>query len=208
MSDKNAGSFDPFAIWRAWVVKSEEQWSESLTQLLKNDMVATAAGYQMQQARYLQRMFADAMQPVLAGFNLPSRSDLDSLEERLGKVEDGLAALEAAIVQLRRALVDARGVPAEQAGASPRPPRTRKAKPAARSAAAAAAAGGTKTAPLTSNGGSPAVGSAAGRETERPTPLSPAASDRLPPSSALAGDAAASAAPPRARRMGNRGAKR
>ena len=126
MSENKPASVDPFAMWRDWVVKSEQQWSESLTQFMKNDRVAAAAGNQMQQARYLQRMFADAMQPFLAGFNLPSRSDLESVEERLGKVEDGLAAVEAAIVQLRSALVAARSVSAEEAGEIPRPPRTRK----------------------------------------------------------------------------------
>jgi BMFP domain-containing protein YqiC len=126
MADKQIPTLDPFALWREWIVKSEQQWSEGLTKLMKDDRVAEAMGKQLQQARFLQKMFGEMMQPYLAGMNLPSRTDIESLEERLGKVEDGLAALQAQFVQLRTAIVEARAASPESAGGIPRLPRTRK----------------------------------------------------------------------------------
>jgi hypothetical protein len=126
MADKSIPNLDPFALWREWIVKSEQQWSEGLTKLMKDDRVAEAMGKQLQQARFLQKMFGEMMQPYLAGMNLPSRTDIESLEERLGKVEDALAALQAQFVQLRTAIVKARAASADSAGGIPKLPRTRK----------------------------------------------------------------------------------
>jgi BMFP domain-containing protein YqiC len=126
MADKSIPNLDPFALWREWIVKSEQQWSEGLTKFMKDDRVAEAMGKQLQQARFIQKMFGEMMQPYLAGMNLPSRTDIESLEERLGKVEDGLAALQAQFVQLRAAIVEAGAASAEGAGGIPRVPRTRK----------------------------------------------------------------------------------
>jgi BMFP domain-containing protein YqiC len=126
MADKSIPNLDPFALWREWIVKSEQQWSEGLTKLMKDDRVAEAMGKQLQQARFLQKMFGEMMQPYLAGMNLPSRTDIESLEERLGKVEDALAALQAQFVQLRTAIVEVRAASADSAGGIPKLPRTRK----------------------------------------------------------------------------------
>ena len=119
-------TFDPFALWREWIVKCEQQWSESLALSMKDDRVADAMGKQLQQARFLQKSFGEMVQPYLAGMNLPSRSDIESFDERLGKVEDGLAAVEAAIVRLRSAIVEAGAASPARAGGIPKLPRTRK----------------------------------------------------------------------------------
>jgi len=58
--------------------------------------------------------------------NLPSRLDLEWLDERMGRVEDGLAAVQAQLVQLRDAVVKAGEAIPEDAGVI-RLPRTRRA---------------------------------------------------------------------------------
>ena len=70
----------------------------------------------------MQRQFAEMAQMALATANLPARSDLEALDERMGRLEDGLAQVSAALVQLRNALVGVGA--AKQVGVSP--PRTRK----------------------------------------------------------------------------------
>jgi hypothetical protein len=65
------------------------------------------------------------MQMGLASSNLPSRSDIEALEERLGRVEDGLAALAAQVSQLTQALLALGMVPAQAAGVK-KPTRGRK----------------------------------------------------------------------------------
>ena len=82
----------------------------------------------------MQRQFAELAQVTLAAANLPSRSDFEALDERMGRIEDGLAQVSAALVQLRGALVTANVAKP----ALTRPPRTR--KPLPKEAAAAKAA--------------------------------------------------------------------
>jgi hypothetical protein len=122
MTEADWSKFNLPSMWRDWIVKSEQQWSESLTQMMKNERAGGLLNKQVDEARMMQRMFAEMAQMSLAAANLPSRSDIESLDERLGRVEDGLAAVSAALVQLRSSL--------EQSGtaapARPRPARDRK----------------------------------------------------------------------------------
>lgn len=53
----------------------------------------------------MHRMFSEMAQATLAGANLPSRTDFEALDERIGRIEDGLAGVSAALLQLREALV-------------------------------------------------------------------------------------------------------
>src|SRR5512145_1798923 len=125
MNDTTPGPFDPFAFWREWVVKSEQQWSDNVTRFLKDERTAGALGKQMREAQFAHRLFAEMMQVYLASVNLPSRQDLEWLDERLGKLEDAVAALSSEIVQLRTAIVEAGAARADAVGAR-RVPRTRK----------------------------------------------------------------------------------
>lgn len=118
---------NPLALWRDWVVKSETQWSQGLSELLKDENTNRLFGRQLDEMRMMQRQFAEVAQASLAMFNLPSRSDFEALDERLGRIEDGLAQVAAAVSGLQQALV------AQQALASSAPKRTRR-PPAARKA--------------------------------------------------------------------------
>jgi BMFP domain-containing protein YqiC len=129
MSDKDTSAdwnkLNPQALWRDWVVKSEQQWSEALSTLMKDERAGGALNNQVAQARMVQKQFGEMMQMSLASSNLPSRSDIEALEERLGRVEDGLAALAAQVSQLTHALLARGAVQADAAGVK-RPARTRK----------------------------------------------------------------------------------
>jgi hypothetical protein len=116
---------NPQALWRDWVVKSEQQWSEALSTLMKDERAGGPLNTQVAQARMAQKQFGEMMQMGLAGSNLPSRSDIEALEERLGRVEDGLASLAAQVSQLTQALL-ARGVVQAAAAGIKQPARSRK----------------------------------------------------------------------------------
>jgi hypothetical protein len=109
---------DPLSAWRDWFVKSEREWSESLTRMMKDETVARAMGQEVNAALYTQQMLAQGMAKQLATWNLPSRDDLVALGERMGRLEDAVARLEAALVQMRGSVAPD---PARK------PPRTRKA---------------------------------------------------------------------------------
>jgi len=115
-----------FRMWREWIVKSEQQWSENVSKLLKDERTAGVVGKQVDEARMMHKMFAEMMQSYLAAVNLPSRLDLEWLDAAMGKLEDGLAAVQAELVQLRNAVVKAGAAASEEAGGVPRLPRTRR----------------------------------------------------------------------------------
>ncbi|MGE0820583.1 MAG: hypothetical protein AB7G75_00775 [Candidatus Binatia bacterium] len=105
MSKSNeAEHFDPVRTWREWYQKSEKSWSDMVTQLLGDEKVSKSTGKYLQEAMHMQRMFLDSMARGLANLNLPARSDILSLSERLGKIEDAIAGVQVELRQLRRAL--------------------------------------------------------------------------------------------------------
>jgi BMFP domain-containing protein YqiC len=137
MNETDWNKMSPVAMWRDWVAQSEAHWSEALSTLLKDERAGAMLNRQIEEGRQMQRMFAEMAQAGLAAANLPSRSDFEALDERLGRVEDGLAAVSAGLVQLRAALVDRGAARAADAGGNPRPARNRKPpakKPAPRAA--------------------------------------------------------------------------
>lgn len=134
MTEVDWNQLNPAAMWRDWLVKSEAQWSEAASTMLKDERSGGLLKKQVDEARLMQRQFAELAQVTLAAANLPSRSDFEALDERMGRIEDGLAQVSAALVQLRGALVTANVAKP----ALTRPPRTR--KPLPKEAAAAKAA--------------------------------------------------------------------
>ena len=122
MNELDWSKFNLATMWRDWIVKSEAQWSDAVSKMLKDERTGRMLNKQIDEARMMQRMFAEMAQVSLAAANLPSRSDLEALDERMGRIEDGLAQVSAALVQLRSALVS-KGAAAQ---APRKPPRTRK----------------------------------------------------------------------------------
>jgi BMFP domain-containing protein YqiC len=104
MSSHDFNDLSPTQIWRNWFVQCESQWSEALTQLLKDPRVAEPLNRQLSEVQLVHRQFAEYAQASLAWLNLPSRSDLEALDERMGRLEDGLAQVAAALSDLRLAL--------------------------------------------------------------------------------------------------------
>ncbi len=97
--------FSPATMWRDWIVKSEAQWSETVSQMLKDERSGGVLKKQVDEARMAHRQFGEMAQAALAAAYLPTRADIEAIDERMGKLEDGLAQLSAQVVALRDALV-------------------------------------------------------------------------------------------------------
>lgn len=110
---------DPFFMWRDWLSRSEKDWSTLLSDLTRDTPVGKTLGRQSQETLHLQRQLAETMAPLFAALNLPSRNDFLALGDRMGRLEDGLAAVQAELHRLRRAAP----------GAKPAATRRRKATP-------------------------------------------------------------------------------
>jgi hypothetical protein len=115
----------PFAMWSKMMSGSEQQMSDGLFKLMTDEKVANAVGKEVQQARMAHKIWMDWVQRYLAAMNIPSRSDIEMLEERFGKLEDGIAGLQAELFQLRSAMTKT-GVASEKEVGIQKPRRTRK----------------------------------------------------------------------------------
>lgn len=124
MESTDWNKLSPAYLWRDWIARSEAQWSEAASHLLKDEHTGPALNRQLSELQLMHKQFAELAQASLAAANLPSRSDFEALDERMGRLEDGLAQLTAAVSQLTRALAASPALPA--AGVTARPSRTRK----------------------------------------------------------------------------------
>lgn len=122
MSSTDWNSFSPAQVWRDWIVKSEAQWSETVSQLLKDERTGETLNRQLNELQLMHRQFSEVAQASLAAANLPSRTDIETLDERMGRLEDGLAQVAAGLTQLAQALIATNSV----ASSANKPARTRK----------------------------------------------------------------------------------
>ncbi len=104
MANIDPNNLNPVALWRDWFVKCEAQWSDALSTAMKDQTTSGALTRQVDELRMMHRLFGEISQVSLAAANLPSRSDLEALDERLGRLEDGLAHVGAQIASLTAAL--------------------------------------------------------------------------------------------------------
>ena len=95
----------------------------ALATLMKDERAGEVLHRQADEMRMMHRMFSEMAQASLAAANLPSRTDLEALDERLGRVEDGLASVCAELSKLRESLIAQGAARSER----PRPRRDRKA---------------------------------------------------------------------------------
>lgn len=126
MQNNDWNAFSPARMWRDWIVKNEAQWSETVSKLLQDERTGEAMNRQLNEMQLMHRQFSELAQASLAAANLPSRSDFEALDERMGRLEDGLAQVAAAVTQLSQALASAS---AATAVPGPKPSRTRQPAP-------------------------------------------------------------------------------
>ncbi|MEN9728504.1 MAG: hypothetical protein RL434_2870 [Pseudomonadota bacterium] len=121
---------NPMAVWREWFVKSEKAWSQALTEMMGDEKFSKGMGRYMQEALHSHRMFSEAMSQYLANLNLPSRSDVLDVSDRLGQIEDTLAAIQVELRQQRIQLARANSIANPETGgetaAPAKPARTRR----------------------------------------------------------------------------------
>ena len=123
MSDDK--ELNPVRLWREWFVKSEKAWSQAMTDMMGDERFSKGMGRYMQEALHTHRMFSESMAQYLANLNLPSRQDILDLSDRMGQVEDALAAVQVELRELRTRI--AQGVSAASASSErPKPARTKR----------------------------------------------------------------------------------
>lgn len=120
---------NPMSLWRDWFVKSEKAWSQALTDVMGDERFSKGMGRYMQEALHTHRMFSEGMSQYLANLNLPSRSDVLDIGDRLGQIEDTLALIQVELreqrIQLARASASTPSLETANSPAPVRPARTK-----------------------------------------------------------------------------------
>jgi hypothetical protein len=107
-------NLDPFGLWRDMLGQWERGVNSVANQAMGSDEFSRAVHQITTVSLRMQQTMGEVLGKTLQTLNLPTRSDILALNERIGRIEDSLARLEAA------------AVPAETpTQAAPRPPRTR-----------------------------------------------------------------------------------
>lgn len=110
-------------LWRNWLTESERQWNTFFNDVMGTDSFGRFLGGYMEIYSTLQRLVAQNMDRSLSTLNIPTRSDVIDLSERLGNVEERLSAMESSL----RAIAEAVGQPSRPATVTQlRPRRTRR----------------------------------------------------------------------------------
>lgn len=110
-------STDPFVLMRDLLSQLEKGINAYASPLLKSDGFAKSANQAMSSAMVAKTLVQDPTQRTFEALNIPTRSDLSALADRLQAIEDRLIGMQ----QTLDGLAGRSGKPA-----SPAPSRTRK----------------------------------------------------------------------------------
>jgi polyhydroxyalkanoic acid synthase PhaR subunit len=116
---------DPFAAWRDLVAQWEKSVNAAANRTMGTDEFSSTMHGGMALTLKMQEALRDVMTAYLANVNLPSRTDVAALSERIGAIEARLDTIASALERIAAAhdVATARGAPPVPA---PRPPRTKR----------------------------------------------------------------------------------
>ena len=121
---------DPIRVWREWFVKSEKSWSDALSEMMGDEQFSKGMGRYTLEALHTHRMFSESMAQYLANLNIPSRSDILDMNDRLAHMDETLNQIQVELREQRTQmarLATANGTAVGvSAGGTVRPARTRK----------------------------------------------------------------------------------
>ena len=109
---------DPSAIWRDWMTQSERQWNEFFNQMMGTEEFSQSMGRNLDVFLHFQKTMSEAMGPYLTAMNVPTRTDVLALGDRLLAMENRLAAIEAHLSTLQTSIEN--GAPSSASNTKPR----------------------------------------------------------------------------------------
>ena len=119
-----ASLFDPFGIGRGLASRLEKVLTQLANQGVNSEQFAKAMHKALGASLATRQLTKQIQNRVLEALNLPTRSDIQAVMERLQAVEDRIAAMAAAVDRLGSSLQ-----PGSASLPLPAPPRTRKPPP-------------------------------------------------------------------------------
>ena len=96
----DSGAKDPAALWREMVGQWEKTANTLATGYMGTNEFSREANRVMTASRHIQKGMQEVMGRYLDALNLPTKTDIDGLGERLHAIEDELSRVSAAIEKL------------------------------------------------------------------------------------------------------------
>ncbi|MBI2766276.1 MAG: hypothetical protein HYX53_10245 [Chloroflexi bacterium] len=126
MADQAATVSDPFAMWRDWVANSERQWNGFLNEAMATDQFSQTMGRIMDVYLNMQKSMNDVMGRYFSALNMPTRTDVLALGNRLTAIDDRLTVIEGLLAAITAPEAGRNSHIKAEANPAPRPPRTKK----------------------------------------------------------------------------------
>ena len=123
MADK---SNDPVALWQNMIGEMEKGFNAFANQAMASPQFSKAVNQVGGATAGAQKQLGELMEKYLVSMNLPSRSQMIGMAERLQAIEGQLSEIKAILHQMQGNAAGSGGVYAP----APRPPRTRRPPPA------------------------------------------------------------------------------
>jgi len=118
MADK---ATDPVQMWHGFLADMEKQINSFSNQAMQSEEFSRVMGQVTGASAGAKKAFGDFMERYLAAMNLPSRSEMVDLGERLHHIEGRLNDIMSLLQRVHADVASADG-----AGGVPRPPRTKR----------------------------------------------------------------------------------
>ena len=120
MANKNSN--DPVEIWHTMLGEMEKGFNSFATQTMTSPEFSKVMNQAGGIAAGAQKQFGDLMEKYLVGMNLPSRSQMVTMAERLQAIEAQLSEIKTLLYRMQ----DKSGGAGERFAGAPKPPRTRR----------------------------------------------------------------------------------
>lgn len=95
MSTNETSTPDYTEAWRQWASQSERQWNEFFNQMMSTEEFSQGLGRNLDVFLHFQKTMNEAMGSFFTAMNVPTRTDVLALGDRLLAIEDRLATIEA-----------------------------------------------------------------------------------------------------------------
>jgi hypothetical protein len=112
---------DPVQMWHSFLADMEKQVNSFSNQAMQSEEFSRVMGQMTGASAGAKKAFGDFMERYLAAMNLPSRSELVDLGERLHHIEGRLNDIMSLLQRVHADVASADG-----ATGAPRPPRTKR----------------------------------------------------------------------------------
>lgn len=100
MKDQNKVASDPFATWQKMIQDWETEINTWSTRFTQSEEFSAVMGQTTKMMIVAQKTMTERLEGILQTLNLPSKTQIEALADRLDSIEDSIAQLRIALDKL------------------------------------------------------------------------------------------------------------